>query len=160
MEGEEMKIQIHNHRNGLSIIDEKMFNITLCSVEQQPVYEMCKNTVSEIKNAILDELLSNGWEKDHRLDSVSHISITASQNKIGLCLQTGNISRIYADLLKLQLLFTQGQLFAGIIILPTKSAAKSLGDNMVNFERVVQELNIFSQIITIPLVLIGFDKEE
>lgn len=155
-----MKTKIYNHRNGLSIINKNMFNTVVCSIEQQPVYTLYKNSVTEIKNLILEELHINGWSKECRLDAISHISITSSQDEIGLCLQTGNISRIYADLLKLQLLFTKGQLSAGIIILPTKASAKELGDNMVNFERVTQELEIFRQIITIPLAIIGFDKEE
>ena len=79
---------------------------------------------------------------------------------IGLCFQTGNVGRIYADLLKLQTLYTKGNITAGIILIPQNQTAKELGSNMANYERLIRELPIFSQVITMPIVVIGFDGTE
>ena len=82
------------------------------------------------------------------------------KGKIALCLQTGNMARFYADLLKLQAQFLDGKITSAIYILPTKRAAKKMGENMANFERMVSELkNLFSKVITVPLLVYGFEQE-
>ena len=77
-----------------------------------------------------------------------------------MCFQTGNVGRIYADLLKLQTLYTRGNITAGIILIPQIKTAKELGSNMASYERLIRELPIFSQVITMPIVVIGFDGTE
>ena len=77
-----------------------------------------------------------------------------------MCFQTGNVGRIYADILKLQTLNTRGNITAGIILIPQIKTAKELGSNMANYERLIRELPIFSQVITMPIVVIGFDGTE
>lgn len=77
-----------------------------------------------------------------------------------MCFQTGNVGRIYADLLKLQTLYVKGNITAGIILIPQIKTAKALGANMANYERLIRELPIFSQVITMPIVVIGFDGTE
>lgn len=67
---------------------------------------------------------------------------------------------MYADLLKLQTLYVKGNITAGIILIPTDSTANELGSNMANYERHVRELPLFSQVITMPIVVIGFDGME
>lgn len=67
-----------------------------------------------------------------------------------------NVSRIYADLLKLQALYMRETIKAGIVILPTVKAARSFSGNVASLERLERELPIFSQVITMPVVVIGF----
>ena len=74
--------------------------------------------------------------------------------------QTGNMGRVYADILKLQALYTKGNIIAGIILVPQSRTAKALGSNLVNYERLIRELPIFSQVITMPIVVVGFSAEE
>ena len=45
---------------------------------------------------------------------------------------------------------------AGMLV----KTAKELGSNMANYERLIRELPIFSQVITMPIVVIGFDGTE
>ena len=117
-----------------------------------------KNGVSVIKTEILNGLYFKGWCEEVQIDKASKISITSIYEKIGLCLQTGNISRIYADLLKLQTLFANDVISAGIIILPNSESAKLLGSNMANSERLIRELPIYKSAISVPLVIISFGK--
>lgn len=99
-----------------------------------------------------------GWSPEVCLDSTSRISITSVKSNIGLCIQTGNMSRVYADMLKLQTLYQRKVVNAGVIILPTSIGAKSLGDNVANRDRIQRELDIFTDVISIPLVLFGIQE--
>jgi hypothetical protein len=92
------------------------------------------------------------------IDSASKISVTSIKEQIGLCLQTGNMGRMYADLLKLQTIYLRQSIKAGIFIVAVKKAAKTLGDNVVNFERLVRELQIFERSITVPILVIGIEE--
>jgi len=113
-----------------------------------------------VRKAIMDQLTTLGWSDPVRLRSSNGITITAMNQRIGLCLQTGNMARFYADLMKLQLVFIDHGADAAIYVVPTKEAAVKLGSNMVNYERVVREAKLFQKIITLPLVVLGFEDEE
>ena len=64
---------------------------------------------------------------------------------------------MYADLLKLQATYAQKTIDSGILILPVDAYAKLVGDNVASYDRMVRELPIFDRVITMPLVIIGFD---
>ena len=72
-------------------------------------------------------------------------------------LQTGNMSRAPYDLLKLQYLFQSGKIEAAALALPTKEAAKEIGDNIANAERVIKELQLFDRVITVPILVVAFE---
>ncbi len=97
-----------------------------------------------------------GWSDKIFLALGSNISITAKKDDVGLCMQTGNVSRVYADLMKLQTLFMNGNIKAGIIIVATTDCARQYTCNAATYERLVRELDLFSQVITMPLVIVGF----
>jgi hypothetical protein len=61
-----------------------------------------------------------GWSDEISLSSDAKISITSKKSNIGLCLQTGNMGRFYADLIKLEFLHKQGVIAAGIYIIPCR----------------------------------------
>lgn len=154
-----MKTQIYEHRSGLKVVPQSI----LASVETivgniRPV--ISKRSVANLKGMIRERMEKEGWSGEYRLDTSSRITISSFLNGIGLCFQTGNFGRIYADLLKLQTLYTKGKIVAGIILIPQIKTALELGSNMANYERLVRELPIFSQVITMPLVVIGFDGTE
>jgi len=112
-------------------------------------------SASQFTDQILDSLHGQGWSGELRIDPLSNITITSVYNQIGLCLQTGNVSRIYADLLKLQVLFRRGSIVCGIIIVPENEISKKIGANVVNMHRLIKELRIFKDVIDIPLVVMG-----
>jgi hypothetical protein len=108
----------------------------------------------------MEKTMRVGWSGEYRLDSDSKITISSYMQGVGLCIQTGNAGRVYADLLKLQTLYVKGNITSGIMLIPTVVTAKELGYNMANYERLVRELPLFSQVITMPIVVIGFDGME
>jgi hypothetical protein len=114
----------------------------------------------QIREQILAGLRKRGWSSEIKLSSTSKISITAMNRRYALCLQTGNMGRFYADLLKLQYLFNKGSVDSAIYIVPSKQIARIIGSNVANFERLVDELKLFEKIITIPTVIIGLNSGE
>ena len=154
-----MKTQIYEHRSGLKVVPQNIINSVIDVVEEfNPV--LTKNSVSCIKVEIKERLEKGGWSGEYRLDITSKITISSFLKGTGLCFQTGNVGRIYADLLKLQTLYTKGNIAAGIILIPQQKTAKKLGSNMANYERLIREFPIFSQVITMPIVVVGFDGSE
>jgi hypothetical protein len=112
---------------------------------------------AQLREAILKEINAKGWSSKVKLSHSSQISITAINGEQALCLQTGNMSRFYADLLKLQYLYQRGNIKSAVYILPTKRAARIMGSNLAHFERLVDELKLFEQVITIPIFVIGIN---
>lgn len=116
-----------------------------------------RRRASEIGNAIDAELKKAGWSGEVKLARDSKITITSAKRSVGLCLQTGNMARVYADLLKLQQMFLNKTIKAGVMIVPAHAASKKLGDNIANATRLRSELDIFRSVIHMPLVVLAFD---
>ena len=112
---------------------------------------------SRLRETILKELRTKGWSSKVKLSHSSQITITAVNGDLALCIQTGNMSRFYADLLKLQYLYLRGSIISAVYVLPTKQNAKLMGSNLAHFERLVEELKLFAEIITIPIFVVGIN---
>lgn len=154
-----MRTQIYEHRSGLKVVPRDIVSdVEKILWDINPI--LSKRTVASIKESVRERLEKEGWTGEYRLDSSSRITISSYLKGIGMRFQTGNVGRIYADLLKLQTLYTRGNITAGIILIPQIKTAKELGSNMANYERLIRELPIFSQVITMPIVVIGFDGTE
>ena len=154
-----MRTQIYEHRSGLKVVPRDIVSdVEKILWDINPI--LSKRTVASIKESVRERLEKEGWTGEYRLDSSSRITILSYLKGIGMCFQIGNVGRIYADLLKLQTLYTRGNITAGIILIPQIKTAKELGSNMANYERLIRELPIFSQVITMPIVVIGFDGTE
>lgn len=154
-----MRTIIYDHRSGLKVVPEDIVKgIEKIVWDINPT--LSKNTVTIIKKSVLERLEKEGWTGKYLIDTTSKITITSYRKGIGLCFQTGNVGRIYADLLKLQTLYIKGKITAGIILIPQMETAKELGSNMANYDRLIRELPIFSQVITMPIVVIGFNGTE
>lgn len=154
-----MTTQIYDHRSGLKIVPKDIITNVVSTIESLNP-PLSKNSVAAIKEAVREKMEKFGWSGEYRLDTSSKITISSYLKGVGLCFQTGNIGRVYADLLKLQTLYTKGKITVGIILVPQIKTAKQLGSNMANYERLIRELPIFSQVITMPIVVIGFEGTE
>lgn len=112
------------------------------------------------RDRVLLDLSRVGWSDSVRIDNRSKISITSILGDTGLCIQTGNISRYYADILKLETLHRNQAIRGAVYILPLKLWAKELGSNRASFERMVEELQIFEATITVPMMVYGISGKE
>lgn len=117
-----------------------------------------RGSARKIRERIVAHLGKNGWPGEFRVEPPSKITITSLKNGVGLCVQTGgNMSRMYADLVKLQKLYIDGRVGAGAIVLPTSKAARDLGDNVANADRLEVELAIFRKVIHMPIAVFSFE---
>lgn len=114
-----------------------------------------RETAKEFRSKLLVELAELGWSDRVRIDSRSNINITSVMHGTGLCVQTGNMSRFYADLLKLETLHRNNLIHSAIYIIPLKHWASEIGSNIANYERFIEELEIFEATVTIPIVVFG-----
>lgn len=149
-----MKAAILVHKAGDRFVDKTILKEITDAVHNCPHVPGLRKT-KLVRAHILDTLSRHGWSGELDVDRKSAITITSVKNKIGLCFQTGNVSRIYADLLKLQALFLRGTIKAAVVLLPTQEAAREFGSNVANQERLMRELIIFNKVITIPMAVVG-----
>lgn len=120
--------------------------------------QLRKRSASNVRQEILTPLRDTaGWSDCVRISAKRGLTLTAKKGQTAMCLQTGNMARFYADLLKLQAQFLDGKINSAIYILPTLESAKVMGENMVNYERLTDELsNTFHKVVTVPLIVYGF----
>lgn len=76
---------------------------------------------------------------------------------VGLCLQTGNMARMYADLIKLQALYLDNAISAAVIIMPSQPLALLIGDNIAQTTRLERELEIFRKAYHVPTIVFGLE---
>lgn len=150
--------QVIDSNNGKEklLVKQKIWNeIKDCFTN--PQIRMDKGDAPYIKREVAEILTKCGWAENVKI-SPSNLSINFLKNKIGLCLQLGNYARVYADLLKLQLMYEKDTIEIGIIAVPFKDKAKLIGSNVAQFERLTAEIKLFCKIIHLPLVIIGLDN--
>ena len=155
-----MKTIVYNYRSGKEVIPKEVAEGVISVIDGLD-YSLGKYDIKHFKDDLSDQLKMQGWSGKVHLSVKSSISITSILKDIGLCTQTGNMARMYADLIKLQALYMDQKIKAAIFVLPTKECANSFGGNVANYDRFLNELtNIFSKVITVPMVIVGFDNEE
>jgi len=150
-----MNYTVHGHHHGDIEVPELMRREVTRALAECSV-PVSRGNAAAIRDSILEHLMAAGWPPEVEIDPTSRISITSVKEDVGLCLQTGNMSRMYADMLKLQTLYLRESVAASVLILPTSEAARELGENVANFDRLVRELPIFARTITVPIMVLGF----
>ncbi len=129
----------------------------LTDVFEAPAVPIAPRCTPLIRDHVEAELLNEGWALNVKLDQNYGIKVFAEKNDLAFQLQTGNMSRAPYDLLKLQYLFQSQRIEAAALALPTKEAAKAIGDNIANAERVINELQLFDRVITVPILVVAFE---
>lgn len=111
----------------------------------------------KIRTQLISNLKGLGWSGEVSVSENSDMTITSTKSDIGLCLQTGNMSRIYADLMKLQAMYLNNHIKAAAIILPSQEAAKLMGDNIAQAKRLERELAIFKKAYHVPTIIYALE---
>ena len=119
--------------------------------------KLAHGATPKLRAAIMSQLKVRGWSDEVRLSGDSDMTITSSKDDVGLCLQTGNMSRLYADLMKLQAMYLDGMIKAAAIILPSQEAANLLGSNVAQAKRLERELSIFKKAYHVPTVVYALE---
>ncbi len=159
-----MYYETYDHRHGLRSVPaaERMGVENLLDSISSPVGKI---TTKEIVEPIKDGLKSLGWSGKVAIGGGTNISIASVHGDVGITVQFGNISRIYADLMKFQALFIEEKIGSAIIIVPHKDIIPRLSktgglDNRCSYERVSREMPVFSKVITVPVIVYGIFMED
>ena len=151
-----MKYLVHSHCDG-----DKSFPSSIKKEIQKAIDGIdvfIKNgAAKKIRDEFLTALVTAGWSGELVLSPDSNITITSSKSDVGLCLQTGNMARMYADLLKLQALYLNGSISCGALVLPSAPLAAKLGSNIANAARLERELEIFKKVYNLPTLVFSLE---
>ncbi|KJV30052.1 hypothetical protein [Luteibacter yeojuensis] len=153
-----MKFSKYSHCEGLERLQEDRKAEIELSIHKVAVPVEAK-AATRIRNAVMSSLHGLGWSKAVPVSPNSDMTIVSSKSKVGLCLQTGNMSRMYADLIKLQTLYLNGAIESGVIILAGSAVAAQLGSNIASSERLRRELLIFRKSLHVPLAIYSLETE-
>jgi len=102
------------------------------------------------------KFLADGWAKNPHLPN-SNLSISYMMDDVGVCVQLGNICRLYADLLKLETLYKLDRIKLGILVVPSDGYAESLGSNYTALSRSLRDVKTLESAISVPLLFISVD---
>lgn len=115
---------------------------------------------TKMRSQFLRNLKVCGWTNELIVAPNSGMTITTCRDRVGLCLQTGNMARMYADLIKLQTLYLNGSIDVAVIVLPSSATAKRLGSNIAAAERLERELGVFRKSYHVPTVIYSLEVSE
>ena len=116
-----------------------------------------QGAATKIRDQLIAKLKELGWSGEIKLAADSDMTVTSTKNEIGLCLQTGNMARMYADLIKLQTMFLDNQIKAAVILVPSQDTAKLLGSNIAQAKRLERELTIFKKAYHVPTLIYALE---
>ena len=86
------------------------------------------------------------------------LTLNLVKDKVVVQVQLGNVARAFYDLMKMQAMHTQNRAACGVLVVPTSAAARQIGSNLAQFERVSKELQgVFFHQITIPVLVVGIE---
>lgn len=148
---------IYDHHNAASEWERREKLEWISDVFEAPSIAIAPRCTTKVREYVASELSLEGWALDVKITHDAQLSVFALKDDLGFQLQTGNMSRAPYDLLKLQYLFQIEKIECAALAVPTKDAAKKIGDNIANADRIWNELQLFDRVITVPILLIAFD---
>jgi len=156
-----MKVALlHSHHGGKEKAEAAhILNEVLAAFNAPAVKWGGKGSGERARDHVVSIVEAQGWSQATAISAHSALKIMCRKGDFAFHLQTGNISRVPYDLLKFQHLFLERRISLAIYGVPTAEAARACGkaSNIAAAERLVDELNLFDRIITVPICLIGFN---
>lgn len=114
-------------------------------------------SATKMRDAFLASMKSLGWSGEVQVSKDSVMTITSSKDGVGLCLQTGNVARIYADIIKLQVLYFDNAIGSAAIVVPSQDVARVIGKNIAQAKRLERELEIFKKAYHVPTLVYALE---
>lgn len=143
--------------NGQAEWEKRELSDWLTDLFEAPSISIGAGCTGKIRSHIANELSDSGWSNQVRIDPNFDLTVTGRHRDLAFQIQTGNISRAIYDLMKLQYLFQQRKIGAAALAVPTKAAGLLIASNVASVERVWNEVQLFDRIITLPLLVVGFE---
>ena len=151
-----MKHALHSHCGGDKILPvalQKEIVTAIAAITIRPAV----GAAAKMRDAFLVNLKGSGWSSEVFVSRDSDMTITSLKNGVGLCLQTGNMARIYADLIKLQAMYLDNSINSAAIVLPSHPLAKQLGSNIAQAKRLERELEILKKAYHVPTLVFALE---
>ena len=146
-----------NHHNAGAIWEQRELKDWLKNIFEAPAVKIARRCTPAIRDHVENKFRNEGWALNVKLHQELGLTVFAIKDDLAFQLQTGNMSRAPYDLLKLQYLFQSKRIEAAALALPTKSTARTIGDNLANAERVINELELFDRVISVPIIVVAFE---
>lgn len=151
-------IEGYSHRNGNIEWEKRELDEWLTDAFNAPAIKLEAHATAAIRGHIRGELTKEGWSEElYIARDLAGATIFSQKGDLAIQLQTGNVSRVFYDLLKLQYLFNRNKIEAAALAVPTRNGASLLGSNIANFERLCSELELYDRIITVPILVVAFE---
>lgn len=151
-----MKVSIHSHCAGVDRVPAHIVEDVVAAAAAIDV-RIEKRAAPHMRNQFVGELRTRGWSSEVTVARESDMSITSMRDGIGLCLQTGNMARMYADLIKLQTLYLDNAIQGAVLVLPSQPVAIAIGDNIAQAARLERELEIFRKAYYVPTLIVSLE---
>jgi len=118
-----------------------------------------RGNTHRIKKKISQGFNDLGWADKTKVGhGTSKLTINFLKSKVGLCFQIGNVSRTYADILKICYLGNEEIIDAGIIVVPNHIESNILGANYAKYDRLEREITLFESITKTPILILGLSN--
>lgn len=151
-------VEGYSHRNGNVEWEKRELDEWITDVFNAPSIKLEAHATIAIRDHVRRELTTEGWSDEVPIaPNFAAVTVFSQKDDLAVQIQTGNVSRVFYDLLKLQYLFTKNKIEAAALAVPSKSGAQLLGSNIANFERLCGELQLYDRIITLPILVIAFE---
>ena len=151
-------VEEYSHHHGIETLKRKELYKEVYALMDVPEIGMARGNASRINDAVKQRLSDNGWALDPLVHANFRLAINGLKNRVGVTVQTGNVTRAFYDLMKFEVMRKNDRIEAAALIVPTSDAARALGSNIANFTRVKNELELFQHIITVPCLVLGIDE--
>lgn len=151
-----MKHRTYSHGHGDATVPDHLKQDVVTAITGIAV-KPTKGATTKLRDAFLENLRAAGWSGEVPVSKESKMTITSTKEEVGLCLQTGNMGRMYADLLKLQAMHLNKSIKAAIVIVPSHPISRLLGDNIANARRLERELDIFKKAYSVPTLVFALE---
>ena len=106
-----------------------------------------------------------GWEYHPLATGIAESGLAADFRKnfgkitIQAEVQFGNMARWYSDIFKFQAAYSQSLIQCGLCVVPMGAMARETDSNVAYYERAVKELPSANLSITLPILLIGLERD-
>lgn len=151
-----MKVSLHSHCAGSEHIPSYILDDVLSAAAAIDT-RLERGAAPRIRDQFIFALRSTGWSSEVTVSQGSDMSITSMRENVGLCLQTGNMARMYADLMKLQTMYLNGSINCAVYVLPSHPVALAIGDNIAQATRLERELDIFRKAFYVPTLIVALE---
>jgi hypothetical protein len=151
-----MKYTMHSHCAGDKSVPLELQTEVTNAITAIPV-KPGRGSATKLRKSCHSSLKANGWTGEVAVAQGSDITITSTKNCVGLCIQTGNMARMYADLIKLQTLYLNNAIRSAIIVIPSAHVAKLMGSNIAQAQRLQRELEIFRKAYHVPTLIFALE---